>query len=290
MVDRDRLAVELKKMRTLIETDPEVKARFDLDGNGVIDGFEWEQVRRLVIARLEREEAEAEALLAEGELPSGRDDTTLSVAHRQDLLRLKAQERRRAQNAVDHDAIVLEQVKFLGGLRKRRYLLKREHDGVAIASFSQNENELVQSATTSAFNTPNLTFSGSDGLTEQSLSLERTTHAVAGYQMFVSVGTHLKARVTAKLKLFRATLEVRCLTENVSYTVKRMRYRPWTFDILDPFDEPIGLVRKGWRGIGGPLTGGALTHIQFHDPQLVDGARWGMVAAAVLLDIGSGRR
>jgi hypothetical protein len=63
-VDRKRLSEELCRMRVLIEKDPEVKARFDTDGNGVIDGHEWEQVRQLVIQRLERadsEEAEGRA-------------------------------------------------------------------------------------------------------------------------------------------------------------------------------------------------------------------------------------
>ena len=59
MVDAARLRDELRRMRTLIQNDPEVKARFDKDGNGTIDGDEWEEVRQLVTKRLEREEAES---------------------------------------------------------------------------------------------------------------------------------------------------------------------------------------------------------------------------------------
>ena len=68
MIDPDELRASLREMRELIESDPAVKSRFDTDGNGVIDGFEWDQVRQLVTARLEREAAEAaESMRAEFE-------------------------------------------------------------------------------------------------------------------------------------------------------------------------------------------------------------------------------
>ena len=60
MVDATRLREELRRMRALIQEDPTVKAQFDKDGNGVIDGEEWEEVRQLVTKRLEREQEETE--------------------------------------------------------------------------------------------------------------------------------------------------------------------------------------------------------------------------------------
>jgi len=48
-VDPERLREELRRMRVLIEKDPATRTRFDTDGNGVIDGDEWEQVWQLVI-------------------------------------------------------------------------------------------------------------------------------------------------------------------------------------------------------------------------------------------------
>lgn len=53
-IDRERLRQELKRMKELIANDPAVLARFDTDGNGVIDGEEWEAVRQVVIQRLKR--------------------------------------------------------------------------------------------------------------------------------------------------------------------------------------------------------------------------------------------
>ena len=80
-VDRERLREELGRMRKLIQKDPEVLARFDTDGNGVIDGHEWEQVRQLVIQRLEREEAEtAEASRLAAEAGETCDSTIADLA------------------------------------------------------------------------------------------------------------------------------------------------------------------------------------------------------------------
>ena len=59
MIDRQRLDQELERMKGLIRDDRAVRDLFDLDGNGEIEGGEWEQVRRLVVRRLEREVGEA---------------------------------------------------------------------------------------------------------------------------------------------------------------------------------------------------------------------------------------
>lgn len=60
-IDPARLARELEQMRELIATDPAVRARFDTNGDGEIDGNEWHVVRQLVLRRLMAEALEAEA-------------------------------------------------------------------------------------------------------------------------------------------------------------------------------------------------------------------------------------
>lgn len=57
MVDKNRLTRELRALKQKIKSDPQVFARYDLDGNGEISGQEWELARKAVIAALETEGA-----------------------------------------------------------------------------------------------------------------------------------------------------------------------------------------------------------------------------------------
>ncbi len=60
MIDPKRIEKEMEWMREMIEGDPEVRVRFDLNGDGKLDETEWEAVRQMVIHRLEQEQAEKE--------------------------------------------------------------------------------------------------------------------------------------------------------------------------------------------------------------------------------------
>ena len=50
MVDREKLNEQLRKLKKQIRDDPQVRALYDLDGDGNISGEEWEKARRSVIA------------------------------------------------------------------------------------------------------------------------------------------------------------------------------------------------------------------------------------------------
>ena len=53
MVDRKRLTEELRKLKHQIQNDPEVRALYDIDGDGKISGEEWDMARQATIAHLE---------------------------------------------------------------------------------------------------------------------------------------------------------------------------------------------------------------------------------------------
>ncbi len=55
MVDKERLAKELRDIKRRIRDDPSVKAKYDLDGDGKISVEEWERVLNEVRALLEEE-------------------------------------------------------------------------------------------------------------------------------------------------------------------------------------------------------------------------------------------
>ncbi len=75
-IPHDKLVAELDYMRELIRTDLDVFNKFDLNGDGEIDGAEWAAVERLVVERLRREAAELERATAimNGENPPAAEE------------------------------------------------------------------------------------------------------------------------------------------------------------------------------------------------------------------------
>jgi hypothetical protein len=155
-VDRERLRDELRRMRALIQKDPETLARFDTDGNGVIDGHEWEQVRQLVIQRLEREEAEA---IEAGRLASAAGEAFAATAIAPGsvasaIYEIDLSSTRSATSLpggiAEADEMVLEQQGGLGqlfeGMVRRRYSVFST-DGSLLGSIDQVENEMMQEPT-----------------------------------------------------------------------------------------------------------------------------------------------
>ena len=53
MVDKNRLNEELRALKKKIKSDPQVLAKYDLDGDGEISGQEWDLARKAVITALE---------------------------------------------------------------------------------------------------------------------------------------------------------------------------------------------------------------------------------------------
>ena len=85
------------------------------------------------------------------------------------------------------------------------------------------------------------------------------------------------------LSFVRRKYEIRVPTEGVSYYVRRRLLKPWTYDALDPFEDPIGDLQRGWNGLGF-LTGANLFHIGFEEP-IGSSAMWGFLATALLADL-----
>ena len=190
MVDAARLREELRRMRALIQEDPAVKAQFDKDGNGVIDGDEWEEVRQLVIQRLEREQEEAdersrlEAEMRDAGEATGLDtpvDLAASGAVAQGIYEedLRApQTTGSASSIADLDEVSLQQQGGMGqlleGAFRREYTILAP-DGSTIGSVHQRENELLQDAMNrSLFEVPDLHFDVVDARTGERLVFKRS--------------------------------------------------------------------------------------------------------------------
>lgn len=370
-VDPERLREELIRMRELIATDPEVLAHFDADGNGVIDGEEWQAVRELVIKRLEREAAETElarqfqdqldpeqaAELARMEAdiagdssldssrPSGlplgaeanenwavsdespsptqkpgrrpvvRDfegvelvfnpreaiagkehsladelysDELASryVAGSRDARSVRLSE---AGTMADCNELVLEQSggakQFFGTMFRRAYVVL-DADGDQIGRIGQRENEMLQNFTDySILEDPDINFAVYDGITGEQFNFRRTSGFSDNTIAVFNPQNRVIARTSWTLSFLRRKYEVRVQKEAMSYYVRRRFLKPWTFDVLDPFEESIGTMQRGWSGLGF-LTGGNLFHIKV-DVEISADAMWGLLATALLADLDS---
>ena len=326
-IDPDRLRRELKRIRELIATDPRVLARFDTDGNGVIDGQEWEAVRQLVVDRLERESAEAAEAARirdeverareeaeRGDEPSGRDWSNLELAFdpRQDR---RVQQRAIAEEVYEREVasrwshtrgaesvrmsehgtladcheLILEQVggvkQFFGNMFRREYII-RDGAGDEVGRVAQRENEMLQNLTDyRIFEDPDVNFVVHDQITHEEFNLRRSS----GFSDN-SIAVHnpkglVIADTSWTLSFLRRKYEIRVTRDKLSYYVQRRLWRPFTYDVLDPFEEPIGTMHRGWSGLGF-VTGGNLFHIEL-DADVSPDAMWGFLAAALLADLDS---
>lgn len=338
-IDRERLREELEKMKELIASDARVLARFDADGNGMIDGEEWENVRQVVIRRLQREAAEAEAAreylaqlddeqaaeLArmEAEMadeaesrPGVRDFSDLELAFdpredratRQNSVAQEIYDRELASRVnaggaghqrnvrigesgslADRQVLVLEQIggaKQIFGRMFRRAYLVRDADGEELGRVGQRQNEALQDLVDfKIFSDPDLHFDVEDYTTGEHYTFHRATNFGDN-----SIGVYNPRRTTIadaswSLSFFRRKYEVRSVREGISYYVRRRALRPWTYDVLDPFEEPIGTMQRGWSGLGF-LTAGNLFRIEL-DKEVHPDAMWGFLATALLADLDS---
>jgi hypothetical protein len=301
MVDAQRLRDELSRMRALIRDDPEVKARFDKDGNGAIDGDEWEEVRQLVVQRLEREEAEnaervrlAESARAAGEaaaVESVERTTPGGVAQGiyQGELRRGPSPSGPASSIGELDEVILQQeggAKQLFGNTFRREYAILSPDGSSIGTIQQRENEMLQDMTNRSWlEVPDLHFDVFDALSGARFVLERR-EAVARQRMGVMDEKGLMFAYTDwKFHLVWKKYEVCSALDGSKLVVKNQLLHPFTLDILDVMEEPVGAIERGFSGLGGLLTGGNKMRIHVRTGEANPGLRWGLLAAALLTDL-----
>ncbi len=336
-IDPQRLRDELKKMKQLIASDPRVLAHFDTDGNGVIDGEEWENVRQVVTRRLQREAAEAAAaqeyldgldaqqaaelarmeaeMAGDDEEPAGRDFSNVELAF--DPREKLAQERDRsvaddiyerelaARLHGDHPArhrapkvgeagsladcrvLVLEQVggakQLFGNMFRRAYLI-RDENGEEVGRVGQRQNEAIQDLTDfRILSDPDLHFDVEDYGTGERYTFHRSSNFSDNSIDVYNPRKFTIAISSWTLSFLRRKYEVRSVREGISYYVRRRALRPWTYDVLNPFDESIGTMQRGWSGLGF-LTAGNLFRIEL-DKDVDPDAMWGFLATALLADL-----
>jgi len=283
-------------MRKLIEKDAEVKSRFDTDGNGHIDGDEWEQVRQLVIRRLEgeaTEQAEAQRLAAEadeavsiaavagGAIAQQIYDGDLSVGGPGAVL---------GNGISDSDDLILEQQGGLSqafeGLMRRSYAILGA-DGRTLGTVEQVENELLQDlGRRSLFDPKELSFRLCDAATTETFTLQRS-ESLGSDQLFIYDSAGAQAgMVRRKPGLLSSEYRITSSLDAGTLSVKSSLFKPFSLEILGIVGSTIGTVQRGWSGLGAFVTGANRMRIHLDEPaQASPMHRIGLVAAALVADL-----
>ncbi len=301
MVDAARLRDELRRMRTLIQNDPDVKAQFDKDGNGTIDGDEWEQVRQLVVQRLEREDEEtAERTRLTQAMQAAGEPTELDAVHAPAAgavaegiydgeLSSRIASATTGGSIADFDEFILQQeggAKQLFGNAFRREYAILSPNGSSIGSVSQRENEMIQEATNrSLFEVPDLHFDAFDALSGARYVLKRTEGLTRQRMGVLDEKGLMFAYTDWKFHLVWKKYEVCSTVDGSKLLVQNQLLHPFTLKILDVMEEPVGSIERGFSGLGGLLSGGNKMRIQIRPGEANPGLRLGVLAAALLTDL-----
>lgn len=288
MVDRERLNTELKRMRQLIEQDPKVKARFDADGNGVIDGDEWEQVRQLVMRKLEAEEelaAEQEQERARGQATTDPQELTPAA----DVIHNVMGAVRSVADAVYASSVdpTAEPMPADGRVSDLRQIILEEVPGTTSAGFEGRTYRMVTTEGQVA-----------GEITEQDAE-SGVRHLFSTTTLIVRAGSE-----TCELDLKRGQIQVKLPRGGEAKVKKKFGFlRPkigieagprsyvakWvdttTLEILDDDGTPIGELERGYSGLG-RFTLGDINRLRVSWRRRVPPHMWWAgVAAIILVDV-----
>jgi hypothetical protein len=294
-VDPNRLREELRRMRELIQTDPAVLARFDADGNGVIDGDEWEQVRQLVIQRLEREAAESAwgQQVVEAHPDAELDDLPVVVGNV--AQEIYAAELPRAQSApwggslLDAPEIIVEERglgQVLQGIARRNYALLLP-DGREVGAIEQRENEMLASFKAGGL-TPTLHFDVIDALSGERVTFRRDAEVFGDQVVILDPSGAQLGHIKTKFGLLNPSFKIVSTFSRSSLQVKWRVLRPFTMTVVDSVDDPVGEIQRGWSGLGAFLTGPNRMRIAVNRDEVSRDLTWGLIACAVLAEMGKG--
>ena len=275
MIDHQRLNEELQKMRELIRNDHAARARFDVDGNGEVDGDEWEQVRQLVVRRLEREAVEAreaERLARQTGIDLEVRDSpasggVASQIYERDLPTLMGPMARVSSLAATSD-VILERRSD-----SRRYSILSP-DGSHLGTVNQGSDLEFAVATQDG---QQFVLRGSCGPGAHRVEILDAVGDTRGYVQSKPAGKRRSYHVVSTLD--RGTLAIESQPSS-----------PLTLLVRGPNGTPVGTIERGWSGLGEFLVGGNRTRIRVQAGKVTPGQRWGLIAAALLEEITAGTR
>lgn len=292
MVDKRRLVQELRELKERLRNDPEVRAMYDLDGDGQISGEEWDLARKAVIAQLEAEQARAVADPAALEKVAGREqlEAAGTGAARRVHGRIAAGSDLPAGHPFLEPALVIRQLEtrtelFFNVESTNAYRIMTP-GGQEVGYAAETETGLLGTVTRNLLGTARSFVMGIRLHTTPNDMWIKRHFTLLFSRLQVADGPDVVGQVRRRFSLLRRRYDLEPYYGG--HRVLRIVgpiFKPWTFNVMDG-ERQVGSIKKKWSG----LFREAFTRedhftIAFEDPSLSGVHRMLIVAAAISIDM-----
>lgn len=297
-IDPAKLEKELAVMREMIQTDQEVLNHFDTNGDGEIDGDEWDAVQDLVVKRLNREAREleaAKAAMAGVPRKSIRPDSdpeappiplepgeTAQYVFREDLVPM-VQTPRGSGTTVDlQEALLLDILVLKRGGEFRGVSTKCD---VEYALFNKGQKQLCRlnltrdrGRSSRKHRGVRVDIIGPDGAVTHTIR-----HGDMGDEFMVIEDAEKRelGRLSRRSTWLRRVFDMTWPLGQA--IVRRSLWDETAHVVVDAYGTDLARVEQDWSGLGG-LFNNDLMHMAF-EPAAELEARWAILGTAVLLDV-----
>ncbi len=296
MVDKKKLIEQLRKLKKQIQEDPDVRAIYDLDGDGNISGEEWEKARKAVIAFMEATEAREasdKSGLSNAEGAAGVAVAGAAGAAEQVFGRIKG----RKDGADEASAGTL--------LAEHRVVVKQQVEGLELMTdfegrnkykfYTESGKELahVEESDTGFFGTLSRNVWTSRRPFTMGISIHNTPETFWLKRQFEFIFSRIEVSddnepigtVRQRFALLNRKYQLDSYFGNRQLTVSGPIFKPWTFNVLAGAQQ-VGNIKKQWSGLlKEAFTRADTFTVSFDDPGLSATERKLILAAAIAIAI-----
>jgi uncharacterized protein YxjI len=294
MVDQNRLLEELRNLKKQIKSDPRVLAKYDLDGNGEIDGQEWELARKAVIASLEAEDSTPrDAGTSKAAMGASMTGTALGGAASQIFNRMQGTAAGEgaapagtllaaAQVLVKQEVESLELVTSFEGRNRYGFYTPA---GQKLAHAEEEATGIGGAILRNVFSNARAFSMGISVMgTAEVIGIKRHFEFIFS-KMKVSDSQGPVGEVNQRFSLLNRKYELVPYFASQKLTVSGPLFRPWTFNIMAG-GRQVGSIKKKWSGImKEAFTKSDNFEVSIDDPALGAAERKLIFAAAIAIDI-----
>ncbi len=296
MVDKKKLVEQLRKLKKQIQEDPDVRAIYDLDGDGNISGEEWEKARKAVIAFMEAtrtREASEQSGLSRAAGVAGVAVAGAAGAADQVFGRIKGKttgsDEALAGTLLAEQRVVVRQL--VEGLElmtdfegRNKYKFYNE-SGKELAHAEESDTGFLGAVSRNMW-TSRRPFSMGISIhkTPETFWLNRRFEFIFS-RIEVSDDNEPIGTVQQKFSFLNRKYELDSYFGNRRLTVAGPIFKPWTFNVFAG-TQPVGSIKKRWSGLlKEAFTRADTFTVFFDDSGLTLTERKLVLAAAIAIDI-----
>lgn len=295
MVDKNRLNEELRALKKKIKSDPQVLARYDLDGDGEISGQEWDLARKAVIAALETGGRKLAGTTASGAAMAG-SAMAAGIGGAADQIYSLMQNRAaegypvQAGTLLDAKQVRVEQVveslELMTSFEGRNRYKFQSPAGQDLAYAEESDTGFGGAVMRNLFSTSRSFTMG--------ISMHHTPDVIEVKRQFEFIFSRIKVsdatgpvgEVNQKFSLLTRKYELVPYFDGRRLEISGPLFKPWTFNILNGSGRQVGSIKKKWSGLlKEALTKADTFDINLDAPDLKPAEKKLIFAAAIAIDI-----